>query len=105
MRRFSSIAAGALFAGFVGGLTNFAAVASAAAAVHAQSAKFAISNMTCATCPITVKKAMSGVAGVRSVEVSFADKTATVVFDSTRTSPAQIAAASTNVGFPAKPAH
>ena len=105
MRRFSSIAAGALFAGFVGGLTNFAAVASAAAAVHAQSAKFVIANMTCASCPITVKKAMSRVAGVRSVNVSFADKTATVVFDLAQTNPAQIAAASTNVGFPAKLAH
>jgi mercuric ion binding protein len=103
MKRFGLIAGGALVLGCVVSLTSFAAVASGAAAVHAKSAKFAISNITCATCPITVKKAMSGVAGVRSVEVSFADKTATVVFDSTRTNPAQIAAASTNVGFPARP--
>lgn len=67
----------------------------------AQTATFAIENMTCALCPVTVKKAMEGVAGVKSVAVDFDAKTATVIFDSSVTTPDAIAAASTNVGYPA----
>ena len=64
---------------------------------------FAIGNMTCALCPVTVKKAMERVAGVRSVAVDFRTKTATVVFDPSATSAADVAAAATNVGYPARP--
>ena len=63
---------------------------------------FAIENMTCAMCPITVKKAMEGVAGVRIVEVDFNTKTARASYDPTRTTAAAIAAASTNAGYPAR---
>lgn len=62
---------------------------------------FAIENMTCATCPITVRKAMEGVAGVSAVEVDFAAKTARATYDPKRTTAAQIAMASTNAGYPA----
>ena len=68
-----------------------------------QSATFTIENMTCALCPITVRKAIEGVDGVRSVEIDFEAKTATVFFDPTETSVAQIAAASTDAGYPARP--
>lgn len=64
-------------------------------------ATFAVAKMTCATCPITVKKAMSAVHGVRSVKVDFATKTASVAFDPSLTNAAAIAAASTNAGYPA----
>lgn len=62
---------------------------------------FAIDNMTCAMCPVTVRTAMKRVSGVKSVKVDFAAKTATVVFDSAHTTIAAIAAASTNAGYPA----
>lgn len=65
-------------------------------------ATFAIENMTCAMCPITVRKAMEGVAGVRTVEVDFDAKTARATFDPKRTNAAAIAAASTNAGYPAQ---
>jgi mercuric ion binding protein len=71
-------------------------------AAQVRAAKFAIANMTCPTCPITVKKAMQGVAGVRSVSIDLDAKTATVVFDATMANVAAIAAASTDAGFPAK---
>ena len=77
---------------------SFALSASAQAATSEQQAVFAIANMTCGLCPITVKKAMEGVAGVKSVSIDFEAKTATVVFDAAGTS---IAAASTNAGYPA----
>lgn len=65
------------------------------------SAQFSIENMTCATCPISVRKAMKRVDGVKSVEVDLETKIATVVYDPSVTTPADIAAASTNVGYPA----
>jgi len=64
-------------------------------------AQFSIENMTCATCPISVRKAMKRVDGVKSVEVDFETKIATVVYDPAVTTPADIAAASTGVGYPA----
>jgi mercuric ion binding protein len=67
----------------------------------AQTRTFAIQNMTCALCPVTVKKAMEGVAGVKSVAVDFEAKTATVIFDPAVTNADAIAAASTNAGYPA----
>jgi len=64
-------------------------------------AQFAIEKMTCATCPISVKKVMKRVDGVQSVEIDFETKIATVNYDPAITTPAEIAAASTNVGYPA----
>jgi mercuric ion binding protein len=63
---------------------------------------FAIENMTCAICPITVRKAMEQVSGVEEVKVDFEAKTATVIFDPTLATAEAIAAASTNAGYPAQ---
>ena len=73
-----------------------------AAATAQRQTTFAIENMTCATCPITVKKAMEGVTGVTAVSVDFASKTARATYDPRRTNAAAIAAASTNAGYPAR---
>lgn len=75
---------------------------SVASAAVQQQTTFAIENMTCATCPITVRKAMEGVAGVSSVQVDFAAKTARATYNPKRTTATQIAAASTNAGYPAR---
>jgi mercuric ion binding protein len=64
---------------------------------------FNVENMTCATCPITVRKAIEQVSGVKSVTVDYESKTAIVVFDPNVTTPVKIGAASTNAGYPAKP--
>jgi mercuric ion binding protein len=80
-----------------------ASAQSTTAAAETVTQTFAIENMTCAMCPITVRKAMEGVEGVRSVEVNFEAKIATAMFDPSTTSTADIAAASTNAGYPAKP--
>ncbi|MBU1211540.1 MAG: cation transporter [Alphaproteobacteria bacterium] len=66
-----------------------------------RTATFAIENMTCALCPVTVKKALQGVNGVSAVRVDFNSKTASVVFDPALTTPEAIAAASTAAGYPA----
>lgn len=88
------------------GVTSVAATSASSAqapAAQTQVASFAVANMTCATCPITVKKAMSAVQGVRSVKIDFDSKTATVEFDPKVTNAAAIAAASANAGYPARP--
>lgn len=91
----------------VGGVSFSRSSVSDTAAVKAENLKtgtFAVENMTCGTCPITVKKAMSRVEGVKSVVVDFDKKTATVTYDPAVTTPEAIAAASTNAGYPARPA-
>ncbi len=62
---------------------------------------FDVQKMTCATCPIAVRKAMERVDGVKQVEVSLDDRSAIVTFDSSATTAAAIGQASTDVGFPA----
>ncbi len=66
-----------------------------------QKVTFNIENMTCATCPITVRIAMQRVDGVREVSVDLESNTATVIYDATETTAAEIGTASTDVGFPA----
>lgn len=66
-----------------------------------RTATFAVENMTRALCPVTVKRAMEGVEGVRSVEIDFEARTATVVFDPAVATPEAIGAASAGAGYPA----
>lgn len=102
------LAAAAIGAATIGGFglaavsqaANDKAVVTSAEAAQAI-AQFAIENMTCATCPISVRKAMKRVDGVKSVEIDFASKIAIVTFDPDLTTAGDIAAASTNVGYPA----
>ena len=61
--------------------------------------RFEISGLNCGACAARAEKAMSGVAGVTSAHVNFADHTATVHAD--RALFAQIESASTTAGYPA----
>lgn len=63
--------------------------------------KFAIENMTCASCPITVRTAMRRVEGVSEVTIDYASKTAIAVYDPTLTTANAIAESSTSIGYPA----
>jgi mercuric ion binding protein len=62
---------------------------------------FDVEKMTCATCPIVVRKAMQRVDGVTEVEVSLESMSAVVTFDPSVTTPAEVGKVSTDVGFPA----
>ena len=66
-----------------------------------ETVKFNVEKMTCATCPIAVRKAMQRVEGVKEVEVSLESKSAVVTFDPSVTTAIEIGQASTDVGFPA----
>lgn len=62
-----------------------------------------VPGMTCAACPITVKKALTKAEGVIHVEVSFAEREAVVTYDDARTSVAALGEATANAGYPALP--
>jgi len=64
--------------------------------------QLAVDKMTCAVCPITVRKALERVPGVSAVEVSFERKEATVTYDDQRTSVEALIEAATNAGYPAR---
>jgi mercuric ion binding protein len=83
--------------------TSFTVVDSNAENGKELQSTFHVEKMTCATCPITVRKAMERVDGVKEVSVDLDSKTATVIYDSRLTDTEKIAASSTNVGFPATP--
>ncbi|MCD1636725.1 cation transporter [Martelella mediterranea] len=85
----------------IGLVSSPALVSTAQAAEAEQTATFDVPGMTCALCPVTVRKAMEGVEGVRQVEVDFNARTATVVFDPAKTTIEAIATASANAGYPA----
>lgn len=82
---------------FVGALFFSAAVVAAERTVT-----LAVENMSCATCPYIVKKAIAAVPGVSKVEVSYEKKTAIVTFDDATTSLEAVTGASANAGYPAR---
>ncbi len=63
----------------------------------------AVSNMYCAACPHTVKASLQAVPGVKTVAVSYKDKTAVVTYDDAATEVKALTAATTNAGYPSVP--
>lgn len=99
------VAAGSAFglAG-LGGTTATATEQGATIAAPGEASQtFSVERMTCASCPVAVRLAMSRVEGVKSVDVDYASRTATVIFDPSVTSATAIAAASADAGYPAVP--
>ena len=59
-----------------------------------------VQNMTCAGCPITVKKALEQVPGVSEVKIDFEHKTATVHMDADKANVSMLTKATADAGFP-----
>ena len=59
-----------------------------------------VRNMTCAVCPITVKKALERVPGVTDAKVDFDKKTASISFDPDKASPNELTKATADAGYP-----
>lgn len=68
-----------------------------------KTAVLTVDGMTCATCPIVVRKSLERVEGVQSAQVDFKAKTAAVSYDPTVVSLPDLIAATTDAGFPSKP--
>jgi mercuric ion binding protein len=59
-----------------------------------------VQNMTCAVCPITVKKALEKVPGVTDAKVDFDQKTASVSFDPDKANVPALTKATADAGYP-----
>ena len=84
-------------------LIAIAALASALTApawAATQTVTLSVPGMTCAACPITVKKALTKVDGVQKVEVSYEKLVAVVTFDDTKTTVDALTKATENAGYP-----
>ena len=64
-----------------------------------QRVTLSVPGMTCPACPFTIKTALSRVAGVRDVTVSFDKKEATVTFDDAKTTVKALTKATADAGF------
>ena len=77
--------------------------ASSAAGAAEKTITLAVKNMYCAACPHTVKASLQAVPGVKTVTVSYEDKTAIVTYDDSRTDVKALTAATTDAGYPSAP--
>jgi len=81
-------------------IVTLGAVFSAPALAGTETVTLSVPGMTCAACPITVKKALMKVDGVTGVDVNYEPREAVVAFDDTRTSVEEITKATADVGYP-----
>jgi len=68
-----------------------------------QTVTLSVPGMTCAACPITVKRALTKVDGVTKTEVSFERREAVVTFDDAKTNVQTLTEATKNAGYPSTP--
>ncbi|WP_224789686.1 cation transporter [Pseudomonas fluorescens] len=57
-------------------------------------------NMTCAVCPITVKRSPEQLPGVSTVKVDLAERMAIIAHDPDKADPEALTKATTNAGYP-----
>ncbi len=72
------------------------------AAAAMKTVTLSVPGMNCATCPITVKKALGKVDGVTRTEVNLEKRVAVVTFDDTRTNLEALTRATGDAGYPSK---
>ena len=65
-----------------------------------QTVTLSVPGMSCAACPITVKKALNKVPGVSKAEVSFKTREAVVSFDDAKATLKALTQATADAGFP-----
>ncbi|EML5470865.1 mercury resistance system periplasmic binding protein MerP [Pseudomonas aeruginosa] len=87
-------------------LASLALVAVTAPAWAAtQTVTLSVPGMTCAACPITVKKALSKVEGVSQVAVTYEKREAVVRFDDTKANVQKLTQATEDAGYPSSVKH
>jgi periplasmic mercuric ion binding protein len=70
-----------------------------------QTVTLSVPGMTCAACPVTVKKALSKVEGVQKIVVSFEKKQAVVTYNDAKTNVEALTKATENAGYPSTIQH
>ncbi|HFH4753868.1 mercury resistance system periplasmic binding protein MerP [Pseudomonas aeruginosa] len=81
-------------------LIALAAALSTPARAATKTVTLSVPGMTCAACPITVKKALTKVDGVQKAEVSYEKREAVVTFDDAKTNADALTKATANAGYP-----
>ena len=81
----------------------FALTSTTAVLAEEKVVSLTVSNMNCRVCPLTVRKALEKVPGVSDAKVDFDLSTATITYDSDKTSVDDLVKATTNAGYPSKP--
>jgi len=76
-------------------------VAAPLAVARQQTVALNVPTMDCATCPITIKTALSKVPGVSKVKVSYEKREAVIVYDDAQATVADLKKATEDVGYPA----
>ena len=75
-------------------------LASSPALAVTKTVTLSVPGMYCDLCPLTVKKALSRVPGVTSVDASYEKKQAVVIFDDGKASVENLMKATANAGYP-----
>ncbi|MGB4248655.1 MAG: mercury resistance system periplasmic binding protein MerP [Pseudohongiellaceae bacterium] len=65
-----------------------------------QTVTLSVPGMTCPTCPLTVKVAISRIEGVSKVDVTFEPREAVVTFDDAKTNVQELTKATEDAGYP-----
>lgn len=84
-------------------LLAIALLASSSVWAAQQSVTLSVPDMSCASCPITVKAALSKVPGVASVKSDLDKRQTTVSYDDVKTDVAALSKATGAAGFPSTP--
>lgn len=71
------------------------------ASAKQQTVALNVPTMDCATCPITIKAALSKVPGVAKVKVSYEKREAVIVYDDAQATVTDLKKATEDVGYPA----
>lgn len=79
------------------------AVVAAPAWAATKTATLSVPGMTCAACPVTVRTALSRVAGVEGTRIDFKKREAIVTYDDSRTDVRALTKATRNAGYPSVP--
>ena len=66
--------------------------------------QIAVSGMTCGSCAVAVRKALTSLEGVKKADVSAEQNKATVVYEDSQVSEKQLREAINKTGFKAEPA-
>jgi mercuric ion binding protein len=81
-------------------LATLLAILASPAFAASQTVTLAVPGMTCAACPITVKKALTRVHGVTRAEVDYDTRQAVVSFDDAKADVAKLMQATADAGYP-----
>lgn len=77
-------------------------LAVSAFAMQLSTVELSVQNMTCDLCPITVRKALETVPGVKEASVDLKTKVAKVTYDKEKAKLSDLIKATTEAGYPSK---